>query len=148
MWWYAAGCAILIISLWLFSHTRSTGNSPANNVLEIRPSTVVDGGNGVFLTQDVGVWDILDVSPIQVVAKESIRGTPSENYAFDGALFGQGLSVVPTGFIRYINHSDQPNCIQSTKVEEREMLVRALVDMPSGTELFINYGEGWWKSRS
>jgi hypothetical protein len=134
----------LIVGVWLFLK-QSPNNS---SLLEIRPSTIASGGNGVFLTRDVKMWDILDVSCIQVVSKDSIRGTPTENYTFDGSLFGPGMSILPSGFIQYINHSDQPNCIQSTRVEEREMLVRALIDMPRGTELLINYGEGWWKSRS
>jgi len=144
MWCYIVITVILIISGWLCWYMMRVSNE---NLLEIRPSTVENSGNGVFLTRPVKMWDILTVSPVEVIPKESLRGSPSENYTFDGSLFGPGLSVLPSGFIRYVNHSDQPNCIQSTRVEQREMVLRALADMPSGTELFINYGEGWWKSR-
>jgi hypothetical protein len=70
-----------------------------------------------------------------------ISGTHNSPYLIDGEKQGN--------FIRYINHSDDPNLETSSVFHNGLMhiILYAIKEIPAGTQLCYDYGGDYWKKR-
>ena len=137
----------------------SKGSSEKNVVaLQIKPSTISGAGNGVFTNTNIKAGDCVESCPLLILTREHIKDSEIFHYVFNGDLFQKKtdsvdltlpkLSVFPLGYGGLYNHSNSPNCIQATDEEQKLMYIMALKDIPVNSELFLNYGDGWWESRN
>ncbi len=52
------------------------------------------------------------------------------------------------GFASIYNHSDQPNTKTNFDYKNNTLIISANKDINAGEELFVSYGNNYWKSRS
>jgi len=113
------------------------------------------GGRGVFATDDIKNGDVVERYPLVVMG---IR----MNYQIDPVAWthmytntcpceeckkhgGQFLMVM--GYAQLYNHQDDNNASIKFFVEEQYADIVALKDISKGSEIFINYGPKYFKSR-
>lgn len=98
-------------------------------------------GYGVFADEEI---------PINTIIEECYvppqRGEESafENYYFSG----NGYSVLPLGFGALYNHADTYNASYEYDEENQIIVFRARQLIKQGEEIFIHYGEHWFKVRN
>lgn len=90
-------------------------------------------GYGVFSTKEIKKDEII-VESIFIDITDNPRGKISE-YMF--GIIGARL-VLPLDRVAIINHSDNPNV--KWELRDDKIVVIAILDIPSGDELFLNYG--------
>ena len=66
-----------------------------------------------------------------------------EDYYFDA----KRKYALLTGFGSIYNHSDEPNADYSLNLKKRIGTIRAERTIRKGEEIFVSYGEEWFKSR-
>ena len=111
----------------------------------VRESPTV-GGRGVFALRDFDAREYVEVCPVINVLKDGIKdGGIIRDYVFSSDMSEEYSSVV-LGYGMLYNHSDDPNL--SWFWHGGSMAFWSLRKIPAGSELFINYGKGWWEGRS
>jgi len=107
--------------------------APYSIKLSIQPSSIE--GRGVF-----AVEEIIGGMPLGVYEGRVGLGTYSkftvECYEDETPAY----TIEGTGPLRYLNHSDDPNC------EMSGVWVYSKHTVPPGTELTLDYGSGWYIS--
>lgn len=66
-----------------------------------------------------------------------------EDYYFDA----KGKYATFLGFGSIYNHSDDPNADYFINVKNRVVTIKAARNIPKGKEIFISYGDQWFKTR-
>ncbi|EKD53833.1 MAG: hypothetical protein ACD_60C00149G0032 [uncultured bacterium] len=66
-----------------------------------------------------------------------------EDYYFDV----KGKSAILTGFGIIYNHSDDPNADYTFNLKKRIAIIKAERTIYKGEEIFLSYGDSWFKSR-
>ena len=111
----------------------------------VGPSNIVAAGEGLFAVVDVPAGTRI---PYEGITKQTASLTPEEiEIALD---VGKGLSIVGTGIAAKINDGldvHPANCKWVVKGEGMfaKAFVEAAVDIPSSEELYIAYGDSYWK---
>jgi len=131
----------------------STYLSGDSGGVEPRPSLIDGAGQGLFATRDFGAGELLCVyRGKKVPLAASMRGEAgSSDYRMGGfGLFSVDATDAPEVLARYINDHADVRCL-SVKfvklVREYTALVVALRDIAAGEELFVSYGEVYWRAR-
>ncbi|TJY42599.1 SET domain-containing protein [Cohnella pontilimi] len=98
-------------------------------------------GRGVFAARDIEKGEIIERSPVIVIPKEQrglIRKTVLRRYVFRwGATMRDYAIALGVGSL--FNHSYNPKAVYRNNHEEMCMEFEALVDIPEGTEITVNY---------
>jgi SET domain-containing protein len=66
-----------------------------------------------------------------------------EDYYFDA----KGKYAIFLGFGSIYNHSDDPNADYTINIKNRVTTIKAARTIRKGEEIFVSYGEEWFKSR-
>lgn len=66
-----------------------------------------------------------------------------EDFYFDA----NGKYAIFTGFGIIYNHSEEPNADYKLNIKQRYVSIKATEPIRKGEEIFISYGEEWFKSR-
>lgn len=125
-----------------------------------RPETIAGGdiawrkiseekGRGMFALRDFKKGEVLEISPVVPVNKESIvqNGDAPDGYLleWDGNYENEEYCM-PLGYIMMYNHAAEPNIHLEQDFDEYTMTVTAMRDIKAGEELCWNYNcEIWWE---
>lgn len=112
-----------------------------NDKVFVAPSKV--GGRGVYARKDIVQNEIIEVCPL-LVGKDN--GDPMiTDYKF--SMPNKNVAVA-LGYGSLYNHDqDRPNAAWKMKPDTQEMIVYATRDIARGKEIFVNYGNTWFKDR-
>lgn len=66
-----------------------------------------------------------------------------EDYYFDA----KGKNALFTGFGIIYNHADEPNATYTLNIKNKIATFKAAKTIRKGEEIFVSYGEDWFKSR-
>ena len=100
-------------------------------------------GRGVFATKKYAKGDTIEVCPL-LVDKSSSWGEALADYIFN---HGDGNSALALGYCSLYNHSLNPNVDHEVEKHTNCMVFKAARNISVGEQMFISYGEDWWKSR-
>ena len=113
--------------------------------LEIRDSAIKEAGQGVFVLEDIPKDTLIDYY------LGSYQSIPTSRYYFqikDGV--GIDAGNYPRCYMGMINDSFnsnfQNNCMFFIDETTNTVSVRSICDIKAGEELFISYGEDYWKA--
>ena len=90
-------------------------------------------GLGVFASRSFKKADIVEQAPVIKITQPD---TVLEDYVFSHNRLCLGYGAV-------YNHSDEPNVRHVC--DQQICTFTALTDLCEGDELYINYGQDWWK---
>ncbi|MDP8306417.1 MAG: SET domain-containing protein-lysine N-methyltransferase [Candidatus Chlorobium antarcticum] len=113
--------------------------------VSIQPSTVA--GRGAFAAQNITTGEIIERCAAIEVNHTDIGGELL-NYVFYGST--ENLRLVAMGNGMLFNHSFEPNVgyyLDETP-SGKELVLYALSEVRKGEEMFYNYGDDWWATRS
>jgi len=98
-------------------------------------------GYGVYAEKDIKKGEKIEECYIIISRKGWDRAL--EDYYFDV----KGQYAIFTGFGIIYNHSDDPNADYFINAKKRITTIKANRKIKKGEEIFISYGDGWFKSR-
>lgn len=102
-------------------------------------------GRGVFTAEDIEAGTLVEIAPVIVMeAKDRLLldQTLLHDYIFE---WGEDKSqcCMALGYVPVYNHSVAANCEYEMDYERACIGVRAVRDIASGEELFVNYNGDW-----
>jgi hypothetical protein len=109
--------------------------------LDIRASTIKNAGLGVFVGKDIPAGVYIDVYTGDLLSIATSR------YYFqidDG--IGIDAGSYPRCYMAMLNDGfEKNNCMFRVDDETRQVSVWSIRDIKAGEELFVSYGEDFWK---
>jgi SET domain-containing protein len=98
-------------------------------------------GYGVFAQKKINKGELIEECYIIISRKGG--DLVLEDFYFDvGGKYG-----VFTGFGSIYNHSEDPNADYLISVSNKLARIKAMRDIRKGEEIFVSYGDDWFKSR-
>mmetsp|Transcript_71473 Transcript_71473/g.220641 ORF Transcript_71473/g.220641 Transcript_71473/m.220641 type:complete len:212 (-) Transcript_71473:30-665(-) len=114
-------------------------------------------GIGVFAARSFRAGEVLEVCPYLEVCRDSLEraepetGVDLRDYLFDvrpqDCERRAGVMLLPLGCGMAYNHRSDSNVAYTVRPQQREIVFRARQDIRQGEELFIDYGDEWWRGR-
>ena len=102
-------------------------------------------GRGMFASRDIKAGETIEYVPIVLFERQDIKpGTILRDY--DITFNDNGMSAFMLGYGAIYNHSFKNNAEWFFK-NEKTMIIRANKDIKRDSEIFVNYGEGYWNHR-
>ena len=120
---------------------------PASD-FEVRESTVPGAGLGLFARQAIGIEETIGYYSGDLITWDQLAaGTYSgSRYIF---AISRKMLVVAEGprsnHTRYINHSPEPNAFAIVSTRWRSVRIEAVKPIAPGEEIFLDYGEQYWR---
>ena len=104
-------------------------------------STTEKKGRAVFTSVDINAGDTIEICPVIVIPKAElpiIHRTILHDYYF---LWGEEMDdcAIALGFGSIYNHAVYPNANFILDIEALTIDIEAIMDIPAGTEITINY---------
>ncbi|OGT56655.1 MAG: hypothetical protein A3F43_04940 [Gammaproteobacteria bacterium RIFCSPHIGHO2_12_FULL_42_10] len=99
-------------------------------------------GYGVFADKNIRKGEKLEQCYV-IVSKGGDDGL--EDYYFD--VPGRKRYALLTGFGIIYNHAESPNADYTINVTKRVATIKATENIKKGHEIYISYGDDWFKSR-
>lgn len=118
--------------------------------IELRNSKI--HGRGIFAKRYIYKGDIIEEIPlITDILENDIKNTTLKDYAIQiPSRFNNGnngLCGLMLGLGSLYNHSDEPSA-EWEFINEKKLLIRAIKNIYPDEEIFVNYGEHYWKIRN
>lgn len=98
-------------------------------------------GRGLFATADVEAGATLDTGSLLVISAEESGGEVLSMYVFELSNGDGGLLLGPSSLC---NHAENPNAEVFLDETSATYELTARIAIPAGTEIFIDYGPGYW----
>ncbi len=92
-------------------------------------------GLGVFSTRTISKGETVEIAPILKL------GNP--DYVLEDYVFSNNRLCL--GYGALYNHHNEPNIRQ--KCDDISCVFSALKDIQAGEELYIDYGQEWWRAK-
>ncbi len=108
------------------------------NKLVVKKSTL--HGYGVFARKKIKKGEKIEECYV-IISKGGDKIL--EDFYFDA----KGKYALFTGFGSIYNHSEHPNTDYTINIAKRLATIKATKDIPKNKEIFVSYGEEWFKSR-
>jgi len=108
---------------------------PPSGGWPVRVTTSSRFGRGLVTTRAVGAGEVLEACGLLVLPRRAEAAVRSWGYVFDVA----GRSAVAAGAVSFVNHSYEPNARYDVDGAAALVELSALVDLPPGTEVLVNY---------
>lgn len=144
MWYLISFIIVFIIFTILYTNIEAfTSVDYVTADSKIKISKKVDG-RGVFATKAYKVGDIIEVCPTITDKSSNFQGV-IKDYLFQ---YDKDNSVVAFGFCSLYNHSDHDYNALWEVLSKDQMKVYATKDISIGDEIFVSYGDAYWKTRS
>lgn len=132
----------LILIIKLFFSEKST----VENI--IKKSLIPDSGRGVFASKNYKKGDVVEECIVLLDYTEEISETIFNDYSWGDTHNDKEVSIVPvTGKCNLLNDSDNYNVDTIYDLDKTIMTLTANRDIKKGEELYISYGDDYWKSR-
>lgn len=97
-------------------------------------------GYGVFAGKTIQKGEIIEECYVLITKG---KDKALEDYYFDG----DGKYALLTGFGIIYNHDDDENAVYSINVKRKLATIKARRKIKKGEEIFVNYGDDWFKDR-
>jgi hypothetical protein len=107
--------------------------TPPSGGWPVRVTTKGLHGRGVVTTRSVAGGATCEVAPLMLVPPTI------ELDGFEHVFDVDGVSGIAGGVVSFVNHSYRPNCAYSIDVDAGLVTLYALVDLPAGVEVLVNY---------
>ncbi len=113
----------------------------------VAPSTIPNGGRGVFARVPISKGEIIETCPAIVITERYLHSSgPVQDYVFASAR-EDGSSLLAHGSCGLFNHSDTPNAAFRTTLSD-DVIITATRHIAPGKEIFISYGPDYWQARN
>lgn len=109
--------------------------------IQIRPSLV--SGRGVFAKKSIEKGDIIEECPVILFNQEY---KSIENYYFRWSE-KEDINALPLGYALLYNHADTPNAEWRIDPDKNLFIIRALYNISSDDEIFVDYSDKWFQAR-
>lgn len=100
-------------------------------------------GFGVFAGKNYKKNEKIEECIIIIVPKRNSSNKILDDYYFDT----KKKYALLTGFGSIYNHADEPNADYSINLRKRIATIKAIQPIKKGEEIFVSYGDEWFKSR-
>ena len=111
--------------------------------LFIAPAENMD--RGVFTSENIKTGTVIEISPVIIMTLEErklLDQTLLHDYIFEWGSEKEQCCMA-LGYVAVYNHSYTSNCEYEMDFENARISIRAMRDINSGEELFINYNGDW-----
>lgn len=98
-------------------------------------------GYGVFALKNIRKGEKIEECYFLLSNRGGDKGL--EDFYFDV----KGKYAIFTGYGSIYNHADEPNADYSINRKKRITTIKAIKTIRKGEEIFISYGDKWFKSR-
>ena len=146
----AAGAAV--VAAYLLQRRRRQPKRRWVHGVEVRPSLIPGGGDGLFATRDFASGEVLGEYYGRVLSLLQAHQLEDRDYLMGGfglnAHLDAKFSVTAPG--RYVNdHFDQSrlNARFDKDKKRRRATVVAIRRIRRGEEVYVSYGETYWRAR-
>lgn len=114
--------------------------------INLRVNRSLKDGLGVFTASEIDMDVVVEYSPYSSSVRYKSWGlVPQElRQIVYSHPIGSDSYVIGLGYLSLYNHDDKYNCIWNTV--EGGIYVYTLRKINAGEELYINYGDGYWKN--
>ncbi len=102
-------------------------------------------GRGVFTTRAYDEGEAVEHCPTLELPEDEVAGQLGD-YVF-GSNEGEHEVLLLLGYGMLYNHSAEPNC-EYIQDDPRIITFVTIRPVEAGEELYIDYGEEWWSTRS
>ena len=111
--------------------------------LDIRASTITNAGLGVFVCKDIPAGAYIDVYTGDLLS------IPTSRYYFK---INEGVGIdagsYPRCYMAMLNDGfEKNNCMFRVDDETRQVSVWSIRDIKAGEELFVSYGDDFWRCK-
>jgi uncharacterized protein len=115
--------------------------------LMVKKSDIECAGLGVFSTKEYKKGDVIEIAIVLKLPSDEVYKNNCSpmlgDYVFSDSSGNDSVFVL--GYGSLYNHSNDNNV--KYKLYKNYMIYYARKNISSGSELYINYGSGWWQSR-
>lgn len=111
--------------------------------LFVKPSNIKDAGYGVFTKSNIEKGEIIERCHGLTIKTEDRRGIIT---SYDFTL-NSGDTFLCFGYGSLYNHSNTPNVQHEMDSTQSTMQYRTTRPISAGEELYVSYGENWFKNR-
>ena len=103
-----------------------------------------DMGRGVFTAFELNKGDTIEVCPLIIIPPEHFQKIHESNLHDYYFIWPEpkGSACIALGYGSLYNHRSNSNANIFFNIEEEEIVVEASVDIPAGSEIFIDYNGG------
>lgn len=98
-------------------------------------------GYGVFALKKMKKGELIEECYILLSKRGGDKGL--EDFYFDA----KGKYAIFTGFGSIYNHAEEPNATYTINITKRLATIKAGKPIRKGEEIFVSYGDEWFKSR-
>lgn len=117
----------------------------SNDNVEIKKSCM--GDRGTFAKKDIKKGDIVESCPVILEKRENINtNSEVDDYVFSSGRDGE--VAVAFGYCSMFNHDSDPNVEWKVHPESKKLVLTAKKDIMMGEEMFVSYGDNYWKTRN
>lgn len=117
--------------------------SEAFEQLAVGESPSIRGSRGVFATRPFARGEVVERCPVVLQSMSDVSGT-LRDYVFG---IDDDTAGVALGYGSMYNHSKNPHLTYYYNPERQEMEFVATRPIRAGEEIFVSYGDTWWKER-
>ena len=100
------------------------------------------GDRGVIASKDYKPGDVLELCPCIKQENDAVAGK-IEDYIFE---YDDDYSLIAFGYCSMYNHVDDNNA-EWEVLNDNQIVIKVIKNIKKGEEIFINYGDNYWKSR-
>ncbi|HYE53834.1 MAG TPA: SET domain-containing protein [Chitinophagaceae bacterium] len=102
-------------------------------------------GRGVFTTRNIKKDTVIEIAPVIVMGagdRKLLDQTLLHDYIFEWGR-DTGQCCMALGYVPIYNHSYKSNCEYEMDFNRHIITIKAVRNIKSGEELFINYNGDW-----
>lgn len=115
--------------------------------LYLDDSKIEGAGKGVYSKIDILKGTIIEIACVLPIETCIVNDTQLIDYLFRNP-YKKGESLIAFGYGSMYNHSDDPHVEFEYDKLINKMIYRAIKDIKAHEEIYVSYGEGWWKDRT
>ncbi len=140
MWILVLVVIILLLLIERCSVKLGTGQFP----IELGDSPV--HGRGMFASRDIRRGEVIEIVPVVLFKRDDVKpGTIIRDYDID---YADGVhTAMMLGYGAVYNHRND-NSADWTFKDDKTMIITANRDIKKGAEIFVSYGDGYWRHRN
>lgn len=120
-----------------------------NTSYSVKESKLLKGERGLFAEKDYKAGDVIDECPTVKVLHDHIDASSRLNdYVFQ-SIKDDDHVLVAMGYCGVMNHSEEKqNATWEIDRFDETITMFAISDIQKGEEIYVNYGEDYWKERN
>jgi len=132
---------ILIVKCSTIETFSDTSEKYVQSEAKLKYSYQIEG-RGAFATRDYTAGEIIEVCPSILQKTDEAHGKVRD-YLFK---YDEEYSMIGFGYCSMYNHSDKENATWHI-IDEEKMKIVATKNISKGDEIFVSYGDDYWKTR-